>query len=609
MPKLSRRTTLAASAAVLAVGGPNVPSAAEDAAETTRFNDWLEERFKFWTNRSPIAKGYLGLKEDMDKWDDIGEARQVEDHDLYRKDLARLMKDFDRAKLSSAAQLSHRLFEYQTNQRIANFRWRKHDYPVNQMFGWQSEIPSFLINIHGISTPAEAEAYIARLNGIPVLFDQVIAGIKDRQAAGVVPPKFVHAHVIRDCRNVLKGKPFDISAADSTLLEDFRGKVKALSSSDGVKARLLSDAEKALLGAVKPAFERMIGVVEEQAKGATADDGVWKLPDGAAFYEHQLRYHTTTDMTAAQIHDFGLADVARIHGEMREIMRKVSFTGDLKAFFKFMQTDARFYYPQTVEGKSAYVKRATEIIDAMRGRLDQVFATKPKARLIVKEVEPFREQSAAAAFYQGPGAFDGRPGTYYANTYDMKAMPKYEMEALAYHEAIPGHHMQIAIAQELDGVPSFRKFSNDYTAYVEGWGLYCERLPVEMGGFYGDPYSDFGRLSMELWRACRLVVDTGIHSGAKKWTRVKAIQFMFDNTPNSETDIVTEIERYIVMPGQATAYKIGMTKLVDLREKARKALGAKFDIRQYHDIVLLSGPVPLTMLEENVDAWIKSKAA
>ena len=228
--------------------------------------------------------------------------------------------------------------------------------------------------------------------------------------------------------------------------------------------------------------------------------------------------------------------------------------------------------------------------------------------LFVKEVEAFREESAGLAFYQGPGAFDGRPGTYYINTFDMKAAGKYEMEALAYHEGIPGHHMQIAIAQELQDVPSFRKFGNDYTAYVEGWGLYCERLPKEMG-FYKDPYSDFGRLSMELWRACRLVVDAGLHAPQYKWTREKAIQYLFDNTPGSDSDVVGSIERYIVMPGQATAYTIGMAKIIALREAAKKKLGAKFDLRQYHDVVLRSGALPLTVLEEQVDAWVKSKSA
>jgi uncharacterized protein (DUF885 family) len=458
--------------------------------------------------------------------------------------------------------------------------------------------------VHGVSSVGDAEAYIARLNGVGALIDQIIAGIEARAAAEVMPPKFVHAHVLRDIRNVLKGAPFDSSGKDSTLLEDFRGKVTALTADAAVKAKLTADAEKTLVATFRPAFEKLIAVVEAEEKKATTDDGVWKLPDGAEYYRHMLRQHTTTDMTAAQIHDLGLAEVARIHNEMRAIMSKVGFSGDLKAFFKFMKDDPQFYFPQTDAGKAAYMKGANDIIAAMRARLDEVFLTKPKAQLTVKAVEPFREQSAASAFYQPPGAFDGRPGIYYANTYDMRSMPKFEMEALAYHEAIPGHHMQIAIAQELEGVPSFRKYSTDYTAYVEGWGLYSEKLPTLMGGFYSDPYSDFGRLSMELWRACRLVTDTGLHADTKRWTREKAIQFMFDNTPAGETEVVTEIERYIVMPGQATAYKIGMNKLIDLREKARKGMGAKFDIRRYHDLVLLAGPVPLTVLEELVDDMI-----
>ena len=600
MTKFTRRHALAVGAAFAVPRG--TAGAAE--AETERFNAWLEDRFKFWIGRSPMSKAYLGIKEDMDKWDDLSDAREREDLELRRADLAKLKSEFDPATLTPAARLSHRLFALQTEQQIADFRWRHHDYPVNQMFGWQSEIPSFLINVHGVSSVGDAEAYIARLNGVSVLMDQVIAGIEARAAAGVMPPKFVHAHVLRDIRNVLKGAPFDSSGKDSTLLEDFRGKVAVSSVDAAVKARLTADAEKALVANFRPAFEKLIAVVVAEEKKATTDDGVWKLPDGAEYYRHMLRQHTTTDMTAAQIHDLGLAEVARIHDEMRAIMSKVGFSGDLKAFFKFMKDDPQFYFPQTDAGKAAYMKGANDIIEAMRARLDEVFLTKPKAQLTVKAVEPFREQSAASAFYQPPGAFDGRPGIYYANTYDMRSMPKFEMEALAYHEAIPGHHMQIAIAQELEGVPSFRKYSTDYTAYVEGWGLYSEKLPTLMGRFYTDPYSDFGRLSMELWRACRLVTDTGLHADTKRWSREKAIQYMFDNTPAGETEVVTEIERYIVMPGQATAYKIGMNKLIDLREKARKGMGAKFDIRRYHDLVLLAGPVPLTVLEELVDDMI-----
>ena len=244
------------------------------------------------------------------------------------------------------------------------------------------------------------------------------------------------------------------------------------------------------------------------------------------------------------------------------------------------------------------------MIDTMRTRLPEMFNTFPKADLIVKAVEPFREKGAGKAFYQRPAADGSRPGTYYANLYLMSAMPTYQMEALAYHEGIPGHHMQLAIAQELEGIPEFRK-SGNVTAYTEGWGLYSEFLPKELG-FYDDPYSDFGRLAMELWRAARLVVDTGLHD--KKWTREEATQYLIDNTPNPESDCVKAIDRYIVMPGQATAYKIGMLKILELRERAKAALGDKFTLGEYHDIVLRDGPVPLAILEEKVDTWIAGTA-
>ena len=295
--------------------------------------------------------------------------------------------------------------------------------------------------------------------------------------------------------------------------------------------------------------------------------------------------------------------MARIHDEMRLIMKKVAFKGDLKEFLVFMRTDKQFYYPADAKGKQQYLDEAVALIDDMEGRLDSLFLTKPKAKLKVKAVEAFREKSAGKAFYQSPTPGGSRPGIYYANLYDMKAMPTYQMAALAYHEGIPGHHMQLAIKQELTGIPMFRKFGG-YTAHTEGWGLYSEFIPKEIG-LYQDPYSDFGRLAMELWRACRLVVDTGIHS--KKWTREQGIAYYADNTPNAVSDAVKMVERHIVMPSQATAYKIGMNKIIELRERATRELGAVFDIREFHDVVLKNGPVPLNVLADLVGKYIARK--
>jgi len=304
-----------------------------------------------------------------------------------------------------------------------------------------------------------------------------------------------------------------------------------------------------------------------------------------------------------EIHNIGLSEVKRIHGEMEEIMKKVEYKGTLQEFFQFMKKDKQFYYASNPKGKKEYLDKAVFIIDSMKTRLDELFITKPKADLKVKAVEAFREKSAGKAFYQQPALDGSRPGTYYANLYDMESMPSYQMEALAYHEGIPGHHMQIAIAQELKNLPMFRKLGR-YTAYVEGWGLYSEFIPKEMG-FYADPYSDFGRLAMELWRACRLVVDTGIH--AKKWTREEGIKYYTDNTPNAKLDAVKMVERHIVMPSQATAYKVGMLKILELRKKAKEALGDNFDIRKFHDVVLTNGPIPLNVLEDLVEAYINKE--
>ena len=579
----------------------------QTAAESAKANAFFEKSWNASVDRSPITQGYLGIKKDNDKWDDLSDAHTVAELGFQLADLAELKRSVDYAALDPQAQLSYRLFERTTADAAENFKWRFHDYPLNQMFGWQDNVPSFLITVHTVDDLRDAQAYVARLRGIGPMFAQLVEQLEVRRKLGVLPPRFVFPLVRDSAKNVITGAPFD-AAADakpSALWEDFSGKVAALKSADAAtKEKLLADARTALVEVVGPAYRALLATWDELEKSATDDDGVWKLPDGAAYYNQQLKNQTTTRLNSDEIHALGLKEVARIHEEMRGIMKQVGFKGDLTAFFKFMREDPQFYFPNTAEGKQAYLTQATAIIDTMRGRLDALFITKPKAQIVVKAVEPFREKTAGGAFYQ-QGTPDGtRPGFYYANLHDMSAMPKYEMEALAYHEGIPGHHMQISIAQELVGVPSFRKFAQGYTAYVEGWGLYCEQVPKELG-FYQNAYSDFGRLSMELWRAARLVVDTGLH--AKKWTRAQVIEYLKANTPNSVGDITTETNRYIVMPGQATAYKVGMMKLLELRAAAKRELGAKFDVREYHDQVLRDGPVPLDVLEENIGAWIARK--
>jgi len=566
-------------------------------------NALFDTLFNEGVQRDPVRQTYLGIKTDYDKWQDFSEENAAKELAIAKANLKRV-QSIDVNTLDAQTKISLSLFIQNLENHIADYKWRFHSYPVNQMYGTHSQIPAFLINQHSISDVKEARDYIARVQGAQKLLEQLIVQLKLREDKGIIAPKFVFPHVIRDSKNILKGAPFE-DAPSSTILADFSRKVDKLSITDEEKSSLMTDVNAALINNLKPGYEQLITYLTALEKKADNRDGAWKFPDGEAFYNNALKRTTTTDLTSEQIHDIGLSEVSRIHKEMRVIQEKVGFDGSLNEFFEFMRNDKQFYYPANAEGKKRYLDEAVALIDDMEGRLDTLFLTKPKAALKVKAVESFREKSAGKAFYQSPAPDGSRPGVYYANLYDMEAMPTYQMAALAYHEGIPGHHMQLAIKQELTGIPKFRKFGG-YTAHTEGWGLYSEMIPKEIG-LYQDPYSDFGRLAMELWRACRLVVDTGMHT--KKWTRDESIEYYTSNTPNAVSDAVKMVERHVVMPSQATAYKIGMNKIIELREHAKVQLGAKFDIREFHDIVLKNGPVPLNVLADLVDAYIVEKKA
>ncbi len=572
--------------------------------ESARVNEFLEARFQARVDREPEFQTELGIKKDAGKWNNISEEFENAVMEGNKIALNWMLDSINPYALDKTTKLSFDLYQQKLENSISDYKYRLYDYPVNQMFGLQSGTPAFLINSHQIKTVKDAEDYIARLYGLKPLFEQLVINLKERQKVGILPPKFVFAHVISDSKNIITGAPFDKSNKQSTLLADFTGKVEKLEIEDVEKNALIEKAKVGLLEGVLPGYTTLIETLEAQELIATTDDGVWKFPDADAYFKMKLKRTTTTDLTSEEIHELGLSEVVRIHSEMNVIKDNVGFTGTLQEFFEFMRTDEQFYYEATVEGREAYLEKAVAIIDSMKTRLDELFIVKPKANIYVKAVEAFREKSAGKAFYQRPAADGSRPGIYYANLYDMKSMPTYQMEALAYHEGIPGHHMQLAIQQELEDVPMFRKFGG-YTAYTEGWGLYSEFIPKEMG-FYADPYSDFGRLAMELWRACRLVVDTGIHT--KKWTREEGIKYYTDNTPNAELDAIKMVERHIVMPSQATAYKIGMLKILELRKKAKDTLGDKFDIREFHEVVISHGAIPLNILEDFVNEYIDSKA-
>ncbi len=575
---------------------------AQETTESEKLNEWFDKVFDEGVDRSPVWQAYLGIKKNITEWDDNSEARALEDLNITKNNLEYLKNHFNYETLDATAKLSYDLFVLKSENEINNFQYRHHNYPVNQMRGTHSWIPSFLIDIHRMDNESDALAYITRVQKVPQVIEQLIDNLKIREAKNIIAPRFVFPKVQDDCKNLLKGKPFQKSDKPSTLLEDFTKKVNALDLPDNKKKELLKQLEKALKENFKPAYEKLMAYLKEMEKKATNDAGVWKFPDGNNFFNARLASITTTNMSGEEIFETGMKEIERIHQEMRDIMMQTGFESEnLKDFFKFMEESSQFYYEQSEAGRAQCLADNLKIIDEMRERLPEFFNVFPKAELKVKPVEAYREKSAGKAFYQRPAPDGSRPGIYYINLYDMKQMPKYQLEALAYHEGIPGHHMQISINQELEGLPKFRTLGGGYTAYVEGWGLYSEYFPKEFG-FYRDPYSDFGRLAMELWRACRLVVDVGIHE--KKWTREQAIQFYKDNTPDSEDDCVKMVERHIVMPGQATAYKIGQMKILALREMAQQTLKEKFDLRAFHDVVLKNGALPLDALEKVVREWL-----
>lgn len=572
-------------------------------SESEKANQLFDMIFDAEIDRNPVKQTHLGIKKDYDKWNDLSEENTAKELSFAKSDLEKI-KALDTSKLDAQTLLSYQLYVQKLENKISDHKWRFHNYPVNQMFGTHSQVPAFLINQHTISNLKEAQDYISRVFGAKKLMDQLITQLKLRENLGIIAPKFVFEHVIRDSKNILVGAPFD-AGKDSTILADFTKKINKIDLSENEKLTLSTDIKQALINGLKPGYEQLISYLTELETKADSRDGAWKFPDGEAFFENALKRTTTTDLSANEIHNIGLSEVTRIHNEMRVIMKKVGFEGELSEFFEFMRNDKQFYYTSDEAGRQKYLDEAVVLIDDMKGRLDSLFLTKPKAELYVKAVEAFREKSAGKAFYQRPAPDGSRPGVYYANLYDMEAMPTYQMAALAYHEGIPGHHMQFAINQELTSIPKFRKFGG-YTAHTEGWGLYSEMIPKEIG-LYQDPYSDFGRLAMELWRACRLVVDTGIHT--QKWTREQGIAYYAANTSNAKSDAVKMVERHIVMPSQATAYKVGMLKIIELRESTKTALGDKFDIREFHDVVLRNGPVPLNVLTQLVNDYIKVKQA
>ena len=571
--------------------------------EVKEANQFFESIFLDQVQESPEFQTRLGYKSNYDQWDDITWEQRKRKIRKAIYNLKYLHDTIDYDKLDEATKISYRLIERRFERQIESNDYIFNSYPVTHRGGKHSSIPSFLINYHKVDDEEDVKDYLKRLRNIEPLMDDLIRELKFRDDLDIFAPQFVYPHAIKVCQNIISGYPFEDVKKRNVLFNDFSKKLDKLDLSGPVKTRYLSEAEAILVTIVKSSYRKLIDFLSTQETKATDNFGVWKYKDGAEYYQFQLDGYTTLGLTPEQIHATGLQEVERIHQEIYGIMEATQFEGTLQDFFEFMRTDPQFYYPDNQKGRDAYLNQVNVIMDTLTANIDQLFNGLPSIPFVVKAVEPYREESAGIAFYQRGKADGSRPGIYYANLYTMQDMPTYKLENLAYHEAIPGHHMQISTVLETKGMPSFRKYGG-YSVYSEGWALYSETLPKEVG-LYKDPYSDFGRLSGELWRACRLVVDTGIHH--YRWTREEGIEYYRSNTANPEGECVKMVERHIVWPGQAVSYKIGMLKIQELRQYAHTELGEKFSLQDFHDIVLKNGAMTMDILQDVVYQWVENQ--
>ena len=496
---------------------------------------------------------------------------------------------------------------YSLDRAEAAVPFRQHGYIFGRG-GPHASLPNFLINYHRVDDASDIEAYLSRLGELDRVFGELLDRARSASNAGIRQPAFAYDFAMTEIDRVTSGVPFNTNdgSPNSPIWSDIQDKIEALVETDLISRdqaqEYIAQAQEILAGEVMSSYQEILAWLEQdKAFASETSRGVWALPDGENYYNYRLAQMTTLAFTADEIHEIGLAEVGRLHLAMEKIKNAVAFEGSLQDFFIFMREDDRFYFPNSDEGRQDYLDLNNEYLDTITLKLPEFFGRLPKAQLEVRRVESFREQAGAAQHYASGTPDGSRPGVFYSHMSDMTTLPIFQLEDVAYHEGNPGHHMQISIQQELSGIPRFRTQYRT-TAYTEGWGLYAEWLAKEMGAFE-DPYSDFGRLSGELWRAIRLVVDTGIH--AQHWGEERAVQYFIDNSAQALGAIRSEIQRYITAPGQATAYKIGMMKFQELRGNAESALENNFDIRAFHDAVLGAGALPMPMLESRVSSWVE----
>jgi len=536
----------------------------------------------------------------------VGPGKRDADAAFAEEALAEV-REFDRARLDPQEQITYDVLLdfYGQQAKFRQFEWLSSEglYPISPMFGTQVRLASFMQTLHVVKNEKTARNYVTRLRAMGAKLDALTAEMQRQSAAGLVLPPALLEKSLTVIGDTIAPPP-----AESPLVTTF---VERMAKADGIGAdlqgALRDEAIEAVETSVYPAYGRMRdALVAEQPKAAATADGVGRLADGAAFYQAMLEQFTTTSYTPEQVHQLGLTEVARLDAEMDALLDSQGLTeGTVAGRMQGLRTDPRFLLPNTDEGREELLARYRQILDDMASRMPEYFRTIPPGKLAVERIPESAEKGSAGAYYN-PAAMDGsRPGTFYANLRDTSEMPTWGMKTLSYHEGIPGHHFQIATARELKGLPFIRQ-QPIYTAYAEGWALYAERLAAEIGLYRDDPFGDLGRLQAEMFRAVRLVVDTGLH--AKGWTREQAIEYMVSTAGMGESEVTSEVERYMALPGQACAYKVGQLKILELRDRARAALGDRFSLKDFHTVVLENGAVPLTVLEQLVDEWIAAQS-
>ena len=568
--------------------------------EARRFRAFLAEDWKRWMQEYPEYATAVGFPGQNQRWTDDSPAGR-EAKMKHMRESAATMKQFHREQLPAKEQLNYDLYLKKLQNSEEGLQYGGAAWggggniwiPITQMDGVQQN-PAALLAMMPRQTVSDYEDILARLEALPLVVDQNMDLMKEGLKKGYSPPKITMRDVPKQVEDLIPADPMR-----SALLEPFTKFPASIGEAD--RMRLIERAKQIYTNADVPAYRKLHEyLVSTYIPACRESIAASDLPNGAAAYAYRVRWYTTTKLTPAQIHEIGLSEVKRIRGEMDKVIASTGFKGSFKEFTEFLRTDPQFFYEKPGDLVNGY-RVITKEIDP---QLAHEFGKLPRLTYGVVEIPAFTAPSQTTAYYQSGSPEAGRPGSYFVNTYNLKARPKWEMEALSLHESVPGHHLQIALAQEQEGVPEFRKHSG-YTAFVEGWGLYAESLGPELG-MYKDPYTKFGQLTYEMWRAVRLVVDTGMHSMG--WTRQQAIDFFRENTSKTDQDITVEVDRYIVWPGQALAYKIGQIKIRELRTEAEKELGSKFNVRTFHDAVLEQGSVPLDLLQAHVEEWMKEQS-